>query len=72
MKFVGGEIGRVEEMGGEFQISGSQISNRGWEGMGEGISASRWTLLFHGGFAVLFLRLLHRDLKQRRFVVAAQ
>jgi ABC-type transport system involved in multi-copper enzyme maturation permease subunit len=30
------------------------------------------TLLFHGGFAVLFLRLLHRDLKQRRFVVPAQ
>jgi ABC-type transport system involved in multi-copper enzyme maturation permease subunit len=30
------------------------------------------TLLFHGGIAVLFLRLLHRDLKQRRFVVTAQ
>jgi ABC-type Na+ efflux pump permease subunit len=29
-------------------------------------------ILFHGGFAVLFLRLLHRDLKQRRFVVTAQ
>lgn len=30
------------------------------------------TLLFHGGFALLFLRLLYRDLKQRRFVVTAQ
>jgi ABC-type transport system involved in multi-copper enzyme maturation permease subunit len=29
-------------------------------------------LLFHGGFAVLFLRLLQRDLKLRRFVVPAK
>jgi len=30
------------------------------------------TLLFHAGFAVLFLKLLHRDLKHRTFVASAQ
>jgi len=32
----------------------------------------RPNLVFHGAFATLLLRLLHRDLKNRRFVVTAQ